>query len=118
MGGVPTTDLEKEYARAKKACEDFDAKHERKKAAYIALGKMLEHGGWGAIELVRETRPVSAGQLIPGDFEPIHPADLAGDVVVILGVRRSLQQAYRDALSKLPAASRKKLGPQPGRRTK
>jgi hypothetical protein len=68
------------YQIAKDAVRGFDEGHKAIADVLIVLGKMLEKGGWAAVELDSDDERLPEDRRVPGNFEQ----------PVILGALRSI----------------------------
>jgi hypothetical protein len=97
------------YEAAENAIKAFDARHEKKKLALIALGSRLS-GGWGNVTLGNPNLARDVHR-IRDDYSAIDPTDLAGDSVeTIISQRSELVERLERATEALPESLRKKIG--------
>ena len=91
------------FQAAAKAITDFDAAHDGKKRAIIAIAEILERHGWSGVEFEEDFAGIPIGQRIRGDTDPISINALAGATVVeIVTRRRLLVKQHKAAYDALP----------------
>jgi hypothetical protein len=102
------------YQAAKKAVDDFDKRHTSTSGAIIQLARMLESGGWGAVEFDSDNEHVPADRRIPGNFErPVSLGALRSigtlpgtSLAAIVAERRALIRERDRAYAAIPAEIR------------
>jgi hypothetical protein len=90
---------------AKKAVKDFDAKHAAKAEAIKQIAKMLERGGWSAVQIETEAILDARNQRLESapDIEPVPQKALDGDrIETIVNERRRLMQEWERAYQAVP----------------
>lgn len=98
------------FDAAEKTLAAFDARHEPKRQALMALGKAVERG-WASVTFGKASEPLSPRRFAKPDFDPIDMSIINAQpgLEVIVSERRALQERVAEAWSALPQSLKDRL---------